>query len=364
MGSELERHSHIENIQILRGVAACMVLLYHATLNIGGKLFFDLLVIGNYAVDFFFVLSGFIICYVNFHHFGEKQRLSYYLSRRLIRIYPIHIIVVLLTLLVYWASRSAGLDLLVWLKRVDADLILRSVFLMPGRMPELNPPAWTLSFELLFYLIFALCFFVRKQVFAAIMGLWLLGILFHKFFPFSKDIYLNFIFNGVNIQFFYGCAVAWVVRSGYLSNLDRSTAKKLAISGIVLLICFSALRKLDPSATWRHLFIGCPISCILIGAIILDTRSNGRLRKFALLLGNASYSIYLVHSVIEVMLVSALKMYVHKYILFFVISSAAVSAGCLLYICIERPFLNWAYARSPWSRKPSGAMLSGELAVR
>lgn len=87
-------HARMDLIQVGRGIAAMMVVLFH----LGGamsaeKYFGDLTYIrlfrfGSAGVEFFFVLSGFIIMYAHQKDIGRPDALAYYARRRAVRIYP------------------------------------------------------------------------------------------------------------------------------------------------------------------------------------------------------------------------------------------------------------------------------------
>jgi peptidoglycan/LPS O-acetylase OafA/YrhL len=85
---------HLDAIQFARAVAAILVVLYHANrmlvLYIGQSTLGAQFVFGESGVDFFFVLSGFIIFYVHGDDLGRPDRLGRYLWRRFSRIYPIY----------------------------------------------------------------------------------------------------------------------------------------------------------------------------------------------------------------------------------------------------------------------------------
>lgn len=100
-------------LQVYRGIAAILVVLYHFT-----KLFYrqhnGLLLFNNFfdfggyiGVDFFFVLSGFIITYNHFHDIGNQTKLPPYFIKRLMRVYPI-----------YWLFFCVYLILLIFTQRM------------------------------------------------------------------------------------------------------------------------------------------------------------------------------------------------------------------------------------------------------
>ncbi len=106
--------SKMESIEGARALAAVMVVLMHAAslmqvehlsghVGLGNVFGF-----GYVGVDFFFVLSGFIIAYVNYSHLGNAGSLPRYLWRRFTRIYPIYWIILLLSSILTTAGHLAA----------------------------------------------------------------------------------------------------------------------------------------------------------------------------------------------------------------------------------------------------------------
>jgi peptidoglycan/LPS O-acetylase OafA/YrhL len=126
------------SIQAARGIAALLVVFYHAGRMIAlpqytGYIplsgFFNF---GHAGVDFFFVLSGFIIYFVHHEDIGRSDRLQRYAWRRATRIYPIYWIV---TALVLVAS-------MVHPERLDFAHIGKSLLLFPEDDDPIVGVAW------------------------------------------------------------------------------------------------------------------------------------------------------------------------------------------------------------------------------
>ena len=88
--------NRFELIEIGRGIAALLVVFFHATAIAGLPKYFGqaplagLFSFGYAGVDFFFVLSGFIIFYSTAKNHGNPRAIFSYVKHRLIRIYPIY----------------------------------------------------------------------------------------------------------------------------------------------------------------------------------------------------------------------------------------------------------------------------------
>jgi peptidoglycan/LPS O-acetylase OafA/YrhL len=154
----------------LRGVAALIVVWYHMkdALSQRGfefrppliveRLFFN----GGHSVDVFFVLSGFILVLTYGHWFGESISGDHYrrfLRRRWARIYPLHFALLLLVIAFVGTARLMGLATVHGLERFDFATLPQYFLLVQAWGPfldgigEWNPPAWSISIEVLAYVV-------------------------------------------------------------------------------------------------------------------------------------------------------------------------------------------------------------------
>ena len=140
-------------------MAALLVVLYHASHGIfalpkyfGHKPFGPIFDFGFAGVDFFFVLSGFLMMYVHTADFGQPRAFGAYLWKRFTRIYPAYWFVFAAVLPVFLLIPSFGKG-----HERDADVILRAIFLLPHPANhQVVGLAWTLDYEIFFYCLFAL----------------------------------------------------------------------------------------------------------------------------------------------------------------------------------------------------------------
>ncbi|WP_188093358.1 acyltransferase family protein [Photorhabdus heterorhabditis] len=148
-------------IQMLRGIAALLVVMFHirgtlngvyAQSNLGDLLFLS----GPAGVDLFFVISGFIICLSSKKN--EEHKVGKFAIRRLFRVYPLFFV----SLVAY--------QIFVF-PEFHIDSFFRSAFLLPrdysGNAPyfgyNLLFPAWTLLFEVTFYALFTVALAVSHK---------------------------------------------------------------------------------------------------------------------------------------------------------------------------------------------------------
>jgi exopolysaccharide production protein ExoZ len=173
----IKKANKLAFIQFLRGIAALLVLLHHATIGGVGYRFgqpfcYGLFKDGWAGVDFFFVLSGFIIVYIHSGDIGVHGKLKTFVLKRLVRIFPVYWIALLplipAVLLFPYLRPASSTDVLV---------VIKSFFLFPQSSPILSV-SWTLSCELLFYSLFALLIY-KWRLFLPAIVIWIIGIFYN-----------------------------------------------------------------------------------------------------------------------------------------------------------------------------------------
>ena len=162
---------HYEILDGLRGVAALLVVFYHIfeglSFAAGGTLI-TVINHGYLAVDFFFILSGFVIAYAYDDRWGKTLTLGNFFKRRLIRLHPMIVMGAVLGVVFYVLQGCEQWDG----TRVATSMImlalLCALFFIPatpgscydirgnGEMFPLNGPSWSLFFEYIGNLLYAL----------------------------------------------------------------------------------------------------------------------------------------------------------------------------------------------------------------
>jgi exopolysaccharide production protein ExoZ len=248
----------LRSIQVLRGVAACAVVLHHANAN-----FF-----GAAGVDLFFVISGFIMATV-----AADRKPGEFLFDRAWRIYPLWLIALIPWLLLRPHSFSA---------------IMASVTLWPfyGAYPILAV-GWSLVFEVVFYVGFASALASRFWVPLAIFFCCL-------FFCDSTSLAVWQIGSPLTIEFLAGVLIARL-------RLDRRLgATLLLIAPIWLILARGDYSEIvgGSGAFMRLLCWGTPAAMIVYGARSLERWFEHRAFAIPVLVGDASYAIYLFHRLV------------------------------------------------------------------
>ena len=156
-------HERLASIQILRAAAAMGVVFAHLTESY--RAVFNAkdavwdFYYGNFGVDLFFVISGFVMVYASEALFGQPGASRKFVIRRLIRIVPL-----------YWIATSYALWGLLNVTGLNLPAatwksIFGSYFFLPFPFPTGGPlliVGWTLNYEMFFYLIFAIAVFFDR----------------------------------------------------------------------------------------------------------------------------------------------------------------------------------------------------------
>lgn len=164
---------HYQLLDGLRGVAALMVMWYHIFEGFATSPIDQNFNHGYLAVDFFFMLSGFVVSYAYDDRWKSSLTLKGFLKRRLIRLQPMVVMGVFLGAITFiiqgqkqWDGTPVTLSMLFL-------ALLLNLFLIPaipgsrpevrgnGEMYPLNGPNWSLFFEYIGNILYAL--FIRKM---------------------------------------------------------------------------------------------------------------------------------------------------------------------------------------------------------
>ncbi len=286
-------------IQVLRGLAAIFVVFYHATIlseaNYSPYVLLSGLFMKGYAgVDFFFVLSGFIIAYAHFSDIGRKDRLRPFVLKRFLRLYPLYWIVSCLVVLAYFLIPGIGAGQ-EYVK--EPMVIVRSLLLFPQPNQPVLSVAWTLVYEVLFYILFCgLILFTRKAsrvmaiAWLALSALNCAGVS-RWLFGFPGNYVTEYFFSGYNFEFLEGIVAALLVMNRRFGRFGAA----FMVAGVILFILSCALLPTFLPANQRMLFYGIPFALLIMGAAAKDLADPPRVPGFLAYLGEASYSIFLVH---------------------------------------------------------------------
>jgi peptidoglycan/LPS O-acetylase OafA/YrhL len=356
------KRQQLAGIQLLRGLAALLVVLGHANGMMRypeyfGASPFVMPDIGGFGVGVFFVISGFIIVIVTLDASGKaKMGIRDYAWRRFIRIVPF-----------MWLC-TVGYNIFTYLGTGTVEWVaaLRALVVWP--VGELKPNVlWSLRHEFLFYLLFGLTMLGGRQR-PGLLIAWFLAplILYTVLLPFDPAttawhpysfelarVWLLGSETGANLQIGLGFALGlvWLKRAAWTQawlrhGLLLTTAAFIAATAIML---WAALPPgLGRTVLWTAL------SGIVIYLGIVTRPSATSYQSLGLVLGNASFAIYLVHNPLLLILLEASGRFTSwlppvAWLTLFV--CLATIGGVAVHYLAERPliaFLSKGRRVAPW----------------
>jgi exopolysaccharide production protein ExoZ len=323
-------------VQILRGLAAVSVVLYHLDIESFTHLhhrFFSFSH-GALGVDFFFTLSGFIITYIHLNDIRYRGSASTFIVRRFIRIYPFYWLCVIAVLLIH-PEKFAG-----WMH------LLQNLLLFRLPMPELYiSVAWSLTFEVIFYIAFAVAIAAGWNFTRFLLAGWIILIIINYGDVFASSPFISLVASNMVIEFLCGCI------AGYLFVSRKADPPKLLlplfIAGGIFVCTTLLIYGYNRFSLVMTLSFGITASFIVFFAATCDRiyKHNLRAPRVLVLLGDASYAIYLTHTILIGNLFAWLT---HSFnvsgdlsnisiilLVFFV----TVSVGVAIHLLIEKPML-------------------------
>lgn len=314
ISTDFKPKKHYEILDGLRGVAAILVVAFHIfEAHNGGSRFKQIINHGYLAVDFFFLLSGFVVAYAYDDRWAKMTQWEFY-KRRLIRLQPMVIMGMIIGALFYYFQASdilfpqiAGME--VW--KVILTMVIGFTLLpIPpsmeirgwGEMHPLDGPAWSLFFEYIANILYAVLFrkFSNKvmTIFVVIFAGMLIN---YTVFGPKGDVIggwslnleqMNIGFTRLLFPFFAGVLLS---RLGKLIHIKGAFWVCSVLISAVLIIP----RIGDENSLWMNgLYESFCI--ILVFPLIVAIGAGGEIKsafsaKICKLLGDISYPVYITH---------------------------------------------------------------------
>ena len=279
---------HLGSLQILRCVAAIMVVIAHApgALRRAGYDSVTTWHAGNGAVDVFFVLSGLVIA-SSAGRLTTSDRATFIMHRG-IRIVPLGIAAALLaTVTLRW---GAG----------DVTMLVRSLLFLPteaareGRFTSSYSAAWTLSYEAFFYLCFAALLGLRPITRTrAILGLFTALVACGLALGDRANGLLDFYTDPIVLEFAVGVGLFHVLGPRWHRIPASIIAAAHLVAWVVLLVFIRSGR--DELGDLRLLARGMPAMVIVATAVLLEQRGRFPRNRVLERLGDSSYALYMSH---------------------------------------------------------------------
>jgi peptidoglycan/LPS O-acetylase OafA/YrhL len=361
--SPIRSWGRLDAVDILRGLAIFFVLMNHVNMRLWlaklpythglpAQLVSSLVWNGQYGVQIFFAVSGFLITSTSLRRWGEPSRINLrdFYALRFARIAPL----LLLLLVVLSMLHAAGLrDFVVsqetgglgraWIAALTFHVNLLEA--RRGYLPGSWDVLWSLSIEETFYLFFPLlCRFAgRGRGLAAVLAVFVvLGPFGRTVLAHGNDTWREYSYLGGMDAIALGCLTALMAGRIHPSRRLAGVVGGLGIATLIFILGFS-LR----SEAWGLSGCGLDMTLVALGTCMIITSAAGadwrspRVAAPLLRLGRYSYEIYLTHMFVVFALfnafVSAGSPLRVVSALFAGVIAAAGSMGALVARCYSEP---------------------------
>ena len=276
----------IANLQLLRGIAALMIVFVHlwpllTPLDANTQLPHAF----HAGVDIFFVISGFIMVHVTTARDMSAGRFA---LDRIVRIVPVYWLFCLIIFAAAWLLPFLGSF------RPSLGELVRSMLFIPyGSGPNFPPViyvGWTLNLEMYFYALFTLALALTRtsgRPVPVLIAMLALPVIVAPFMP--ADSLLKFYGNPVVLEFAIGMLIAQ--HHHRLSRLPTGAGLAAVITAIALL----AALPYDDEGQSRFVLFALPATLLVAGAIVLEQRGWRTEATPVLQFGAISYVLYISH---------------------------------------------------------------------
>ncbi|MEP6750592.1 MAG: acyltransferase [Bacteroidota bacterium] len=330
----LPEKKRLEELDVLRGIAALTVVWYHFTFGFDfaynglsdNKSYF---LYGYLGVHLFFIISGFVI----FMTLERSKTVLDFIVSRISRLYPAYWVAIILTILMCAFFPALTHNKPLTIKQVLVNLTMLQHFF---RITDVDGPYWTLAVELVFYFLMTMVFVFKKlnQV-QIICSCWLLLSLAAALFNLPFEKYLNEMF----ILFHAPLFIAGI--NFYLLRKNISRSKNLFAHILIVTSFFIAAYIARTDKIMGETWIIELVILLIYGVFYLFAFDKLSFLKIKILVffGTISYSLYLVHVNIGFAAITFLRQYTDNQFVYILIP---------LVICI---FLSWMMVK--FVEKPS-----------
>lgn len=350
----------INIIQELRGLGVIFVILVHMSFierkYSGGTDYFpDFIWFGSAGVDAFFVISGFMMVYINRNRPGGSRTSLSFAFDRLVRIYPTYWFYCLPLVPLYFLFPS-----LINISQANQVSIIKSLLLLPDQHLPLLSVAWTLIHEVYFYIVITILMFFPKKTRwwgIAVWALVCIGMIVYRIQYPSDSPLAILLANPINLEFAFGGLIAVI-----LINEKKQWAEPILTVGCILLIVgyyfyvkFTGSWVIDTN--WRVPLAGVPVTMIIYGLVVIENRNGFTVAKPLRILGDISYSTYLSHVLIisaigKVWSVSGLQGPIYSLLWLSFAFIITLAWGFFSYKYVELPSWQFAKQINPFVDKP------------
>ena len=303
----------IDSIQILRGIGAILILLFHLSFINRGE----------FAVDIFFCISGFILMYTT------QKNTDHMLLKRLIRILPLYYIVTFVMFFIIKIIPSLAL-----MSSANVSYLIKSLFFIPyvsmgadsnNYVVPLVSIGWTLNLEMYFYLIFTLANKISNKNRGLITSIILIIVALIGFVVNCNNLIFKFITNSVILEFVFGIAFFYIYKKLESYSINKNWKR---ISFYIILLGLLALLV--------AYFLGIPFL-----NIIYNIKLNDYLKELLIIITGATFFgvCYFISNVLIVLEKNFSQAIIYTFVAIFskilssfLVSKIGILGACLTYL--------------------------------
>lgn len=347
--AQQQKAQRFDTIQVLRFVAALLVVVTHATFYASTRLDDGQPIWrlgGTVGVEIFFVISGFVMVLSTGSLRDRADGWKFFAMRRLVRIVPMYWLATTCKVAVVLVASGVALH-----GALEPGHVLSSYLFVPSRneagaVEPLLGVGWTLVFEMFFYLVFTIALALRVDVIrlcGAVLVLCAFGVLLR---PGQDWPVLLYYLNPIVLNFLVGMVIAAWVRS----RDNRQLTLRL---GLIVAVWTILAFPMAPEGAWfdwtqhvRHL----GITALMLAVVVWNGPLSRRLPASLIWLGDASYSLYLFHPLMAPAIPAVLaKLGLVSAPLSILLTVVGMPiAAAIIYRFAERPITRWLQARLPY----------------
>jgi peptidoglycan/LPS O-acetylase OafA/YrhL len=313
---------HLQSLTPLRGIASLWVVLYHYTVtffpNLEAEGYTHILDKGYLAVDMFFMLSGFVMTHVYYRAFMQDVSGNYrnFLVARVARLYPLHLLVLVLFVATALTARvmdyaaTGSFETIPLQGARSFGALIANIFMLQGLKASAlswNYPAWSISLEFMAYLAFP---FVLPVVWRARAAAKLILALL----LFAALAWLAYLTKGDFNQWdgphaLLRCLPEFMLGTlMYSSFRSGASAALLGRDAVVLAVLAGTILSLHLGAP--DLLIVAAFAVLILAAVAnTGTFARALNIKPLIWLGDISYSLYLIHGLVQYVTTELLDAY-------------------------------------------------------
>jgi peptidoglycan/LPS O-acetylase OafA/YrhL len=345
-----KKNERLYLIDICRGIAAYCIVIFHYRIfynpNINttsfeknNQPFYNILFpayeFGWISVQFFFVISGFIFYYLYLKQISNKKiSFKEFFILRFSRLYPLHFITLNIVLILYLTFKLLDLELFSF-SEINIKHYILNILLISNwgfeNQASFNTPSWSISIEVMLYILF---FFISKsnvRIFFSTAYLLLFGIFIF---------YFNKLIGYGIFCFFIGGFTYLVIEK--INNYKIKEINVIFLFSIIFISAIFLIKNYKITEIHFKILMLTIIFPTLIIILFFYQKINKKIGKKISLIGDISYSLYLIHLPIQILIFGILKFNNIKldfnskfYFLYYIIIVTAISS--LSYFYFERP---------------------------